>query len=130
MKTATGNFPLGWRRRDFAWEQDLDGMIAWAIENELEVIDLGRDADSCIKAVAEAGLRVGTADLTIWGENDVARCRQTCRSRGEKCRLHQCLCRGWCQDVFHLHASGRSFSGTRGKLRLYGRELQRAEINF
>ena len=41
MKTATGNFPLGWRRRNFAWEQDLDGMIAWARENDLEVIDLG-----------------------------------------------------------------------------------------
>ena len=29
MKTATGNFPLGWRRRNFAWEQDLDSMIGW-----------------------------------------------------------------------------------------------------
>ena len=46
MKTATGNFPLGWRRRNFAWEQDLEGMIAWALENELEVVDLGQDADS------------------------------------------------------------------------------------
>lgn len=68
MKTATGNFPLGWRRRDFAWEQDLDGMIRWALENDLEVIDLGRDADSCAAAVIGAGLRVGTADLTVWGE--------------------------------------------------------------
>ena len=42
MKTATGNYPLGWRRRKYAWEQDLDGMIAWALDNELEVIDLGR----------------------------------------------------------------------------------------
>ena len=68
MKTATGNFPLGWRRRNFAWEQDLDGMIAWALENELEVIDLGRDADSITEAVVDAGLRVGSADLTVWGE--------------------------------------------------------------
>ena len=68
MKTATGNFPLGWRRRNFAWEQDLDGMIAWALENDLEVIDLGRDADTCTKAVVDAGLRVGSADLTVWTE--------------------------------------------------------------
>lgn len=68
MKTATGNFPLGWRRRNFSWEQDLDGMIAWALANELEVIDLGPDADTCIKAVVDAGLRVGSADLAVWGE--------------------------------------------------------------
>ena len=68
MKTATGNFPLGWRRRNFAWEQDLDGMIAWALENDLEVIDLGRDADEISKTVVDAGLRVGSADLTVWTE--------------------------------------------------------------
>ena len=68
MKTATGNFPLGWRRRNFTWEQDLDGMIAWALANDLEVIDLGRDADSITKRVVDAGLRVGSADLTVWGE--------------------------------------------------------------
>ena len=68
MKTATGNFPLGWRRRNFAWEQDLDGMIAWALENDLEVIDLGPDADGITKTVVDAGLRVGSADLTVWGE--------------------------------------------------------------
>ncbi|MYE26005.1 MAG: sugar phosphate isomerase/epimerase [Chloroflexi bacterium] len=68
MKTATGNFPLGWRRRNYAWEQDLDGMIAWALENDLEVIDLGPDADSSAKTVVDAGLRVGTADVSLWQE--------------------------------------------------------------
>lgn len=68
MKTATGNFPLGWRRRNFAWEQDLNGMIAWALENDLEVIDLGRDADTIAKTVVDAGLRIGSADLTVWTE--------------------------------------------------------------
>ena len=66
MKTATGNFPLGWRRRNYAWEQDTDSMIAWALENDLEVIDLGMDADKDARAVAEAGLRVGSADLCNW----------------------------------------------------------------
>lgn len=68
MKTATGNFPLGWRRRNYAWEQDLDGMIAWALENDLEVIDLGRDADRDAKTVVDAGLRVGSADMALWHE--------------------------------------------------------------
>ncbi len=68
MKTATGNFPLGWRRRNYAWEQDLDGMIAWALENDMEVIDLGMDADSIAKTVVDAGLRVGSADLAVWAE--------------------------------------------------------------
>lgn len=67
MKTATGNFPLGWRRRNFSWEQDTAGMIAWALENDLEVIDLGQDADLDARAVIDAGLRVGSADLCVWG---------------------------------------------------------------
>lgn len=68
MKTTTGNFPLGWRRRNFAWEQDLDSMIAWAQDNDLEVIDLGRDGDTSVKPVVDAGLRVGSVDLTVWQE--------------------------------------------------------------
>ena len=68
MKTATGNYPLGWRRRNFSWEQDLSGMIAWALDNDLEVIDLGRDADISTKTVVDAGLRVGSADLPAGGE--------------------------------------------------------------
>jgi len=68
MKTATGNFPLGWRRRNFAWEQDLDSMIEWAKDNDLEVIDVGRDGDSSAKTVIDAGLRVGSADLAAWEE--------------------------------------------------------------
>ena len=66
MKTATGNFPLGWRRRNFAWEKDTDSMIAWALDNNLEVIDLGMDADKDVSAVIGAGLRVGSADLCVW----------------------------------------------------------------
>jgi len=66
MKTATGNFPLGWRRRNFAWEKDLDGIITWAKDNDLEVIDLGRDGDKSVKPVVDAGLRVGSVDLTVW----------------------------------------------------------------
>ncbi|MBX3083963.1 MAG: sugar phosphate isomerase/epimerase [Anaerolineae bacterium] len=66
MKTATGKFPLGWRRRNFAWEQDGEGVIRWAKENDLEVIDLGRDTHTAAKPFIDAGLRIGTADLVVW----------------------------------------------------------------
>jgi sugar phosphate isomerase/epimerase len=66
MKTATGNFPLGWRKGNFAWEQDVQGVIRWAKDNELEVIDLGRETDTKAKPFLDAGLRIGTADLKVW----------------------------------------------------------------
>jgi sugar phosphate isomerase/epimerase len=66
MKTRTGNFPIGWRRRNFAWEQDLDGMLAWAKANDLSVVDVGRDGETSAKAVIDAGLLVGSADLAVW----------------------------------------------------------------
>jgi len=63
MKTRTGNFPIGFRRGWSDWQKDLEGLIAWALENDLEVIDLGRDGDQSAKLVVEAGLRVGSVDL-------------------------------------------------------------------
>ena len=63
MKTRTGNFPIGFRRGWSKWQQDLSSVLAWALQNHLEVIDLGSDAAACLKAVAEAGLRVGSIDL-------------------------------------------------------------------
>jgi sugar phosphate isomerase/epimerase len=66
MKTRTGNFPIGWRRRNFSWEQDLSSMIEWANTNELEVIDLGRDGASIVQQVIAAGLRVGSVDMKVW----------------------------------------------------------------
>jgi sugar phosphate isomerase/epimerase len=66
MHTRTGNFPIGWRRRNFGWEQNLDSMIAWAKANDLNVIDVGRDGETSAKAVIDAGLKVGSADLPVW----------------------------------------------------------------
>jgi len=68
MKTRTGNFPIGWRRRRFDWEQDLDSMIAWAKDNDLEVIHVGRDGETAAKTVIDAGLRVGSVDIKVWNE--------------------------------------------------------------
>ena len=63
MKTRTGHFPLGFRRGWSDWQKDLGGLIAWAQANDLEAIDLGRDADRSAQAVLDAGLRIGTVDL-------------------------------------------------------------------
>jgi sugar phosphate isomerase/epimerase len=68
MHTRTGNFPIGWRRRNFAWEQDLNKMIVWAKANDLSVVDVGRDGETSAKAVVDAGLKVGSADLPVWNE--------------------------------------------------------------
>ncbi len=66
MQTRTGNFPIGFRRGWSSWQQDLDSLIAWTKENGLEVIDVGKDADTAAQTVIEAGLRVGSADLKEW----------------------------------------------------------------
>jgi sugar phosphate isomerase/epimerase len=61
MKTRTGNFAIGFRRGGGKWQKDLDGLIAWAKENDLSAIDVGGADDA--KRVAAAGLRVGTVNL-------------------------------------------------------------------
>lgn len=66
MKTRTGGFPIGFRRIGRSWQEDLDAVISWAKENDLGVIDLGRNGDELAKAVAAAGLRIGSVDLAEW----------------------------------------------------------------
>ena len=66
MKTLTGKFGLGFRRGGSDWQKDMEGMIGWALTNDLEVVDLGKDGDQSAKAVAEAGLRIGSVDLPDW----------------------------------------------------------------
>lgn len=41
-------------------------MIAWAVENELSVVDLGGNADEIGATVTAAGLKIGSADLPAW----------------------------------------------------------------
>ena len=65
MTTRTGSFPIGFRRGGSPWQRDLSGAIAWAKENGLGAIDLGRNPDD-IAAAEGAGLRVGSVDLLEW----------------------------------------------------------------
>ena len=64
MKTRTGAFPIGIRCGGSDWQQDLAALIAWVQEMDLEVIDLGKDGDNTAQAVAQAGLRIGSVDLS------------------------------------------------------------------
>ncbi len=63
MKTRTGNYPIGFRRGWTDWQKDIKNLIAWTQQNELEVIDLGKDANVQGQAVLDAGLRIGSVDL-------------------------------------------------------------------
>ena len=65
MKTRTGGIPIGFRCWEQEWQQDLDGLIAWTRENDLEAIDLNTDGDRTAKPVVDAGLRVGSVDLRV-----------------------------------------------------------------
>ncbi|RYG88353.1 sugar phosphate isomerase/epimerase [bacterium] len=63
--TGTGGFPIGFRRGWSDWQKDTEGMISWAKANEFGAVDVGADAEACA-AVANAGLRIGSADLKSW----------------------------------------------------------------
>lgn len=65
-KTATGNFPIGFRYTPLSeWSHDLAGLIAWAGENDFGALDIKGGAEQ-ISAVTKAGLRVGSVDLPEW----------------------------------------------------------------
>lgn len=63
MKTRTGGFPIGFMQRRSDWQKDLNALIAWAKENDLEVIDVGSDIQNVARAIIDAGLRVDTISL-------------------------------------------------------------------
>ncbi len=66
MKTRTGGFPIGFRRGWSDWQKDTAGMIAWAKQSGIEVVDPGRDGDKVGKQIVDAGLRIGSVDLVEW----------------------------------------------------------------
>jgi len=50
----------------FEWNKDLPGLIAWAKENRIGVIDLGGDADQTAPILLKNGLKPGSIDLKAW----------------------------------------------------------------
>jgi len=66
MRTRTGSFSIGIRRGGGEWQKDIDRLIAWAKDNGIEALDLGRDGETTVGPVVESGLRVGSVDLAEW----------------------------------------------------------------
>jgi len=65
MKTRTGGFPLGFRRGGSPWQKDLNGMIAWALQNGVEVVDLTADPVHSAGPIIAAGMKIGSIDLPV-----------------------------------------------------------------
>ena len=65
LTTQTGNFPIGYRRGWSDWNKDINGLLSWAQENELGVVDLGGETKD-VAAVTEKWLKVGSIDLAAW----------------------------------------------------------------
>jgi sugar phosphate isomerase/epimerase len=63
LTSRTGGFAIGFRRGWSDWQKDLGGVISFAKQNELGVIDVGGDADLIGAEIGSAGLRIGSADL-------------------------------------------------------------------
>lgn len=63
--THTGSFPVGFRRGNWKWQNELSDAIAWAKDNGFGVLDLGRNSAD-VKPVVEAGIRIGSVDLADW----------------------------------------------------------------
>ena len=63
--TRTGSFTIGFRRMGFAWQKDLAALCDWAKGQGFGAIDVGADV-AAVRAVASAGLRLGSVDLPGW----------------------------------------------------------------
>jgi sugar phosphate isomerase/epimerase len=63
MQTRTGSFPIGFRRGRSKWQSDPETLAAWAVANEITVIDLGADAPDSLHTFVDAGMRIGSIDL-------------------------------------------------------------------
>ena len=66
--TRTGQFPIGFRRTRGEWQKDLSVLARFATDAGFEVIDLPRFDDEAPDVLADAGLRIGTVDLTQWAK--------------------------------------------------------------
>lgn len=63
MQTRTGQFPIGFRKGNSQWQNDLEALISWSMANDLQVMDLNGDASKDLSTVIQSGMRVGSVDL-------------------------------------------------------------------
>ena len=125
MKTRTGNFPIGFRQVNAKWNRDIPSLLEWAVASGLEVIDLTSDSPAALKAVSDAGLRIGSIDLP---DNkgmiaaDPAR-RAEALARNSDC-IRACTASGP-QNFFAVMLPEDPRPAAPRKLRLHGRKLRR-----
>ena len=66
-KTATGGYPIGFRRGGTDWQKPTDVLARWAGEHGFGFVDLGRsDVPPDLATLSEAGLATGQVDLLDW----------------------------------------------------------------
>ena len=65
-RTATGSFPIGFRRGWSDWQKDLAVVIDFAKSNHFDGIDVGAIEPAEVKKIVAGGLRVGTVDAKDW----------------------------------------------------------------
>ena len=69
LTTRTGAFRVGLRQGRGDWQRDVSGLSAWAATAGFQSVDLtGRAMATDARAVAAAGLAVGTVDLLHMGD--------------------------------------------------------------
>ena len=71
-KTATGQFPIGFRRGGGDWQKSIGALARWAVEQGFGCVDIGKDdpvAD--LQVLRQAGLSVGQVDLLGWDDYEV-----------------------------------------------------------
>jgi len=61
--TRTGQFTIGFRSNGPRWRENLDQVIAFAVDNQFGAIDVGPRPPAELKKIIDAGLRIGTVDL-------------------------------------------------------------------
>ena len=66
-QTATGGFPIGFRRIGSDWQQPTGALAAWAAEHGFGFVDLGRNGvPADLATLTQAGLAAGQVDLLDW----------------------------------------------------------------
>ena len=66
-KTATGGYPIGFRRVGSDWQKPTGALAQWTAEHGFGFVDLGTgNVPADLAVLTKAGLTVGSVDLLDW----------------------------------------------------------------
>lgn len=70
-KTSTAGFSIGFRQGGGEWQRDPAALVRWAAEHRFGSVDFDKEnAPNGLRALKQAGLPPGTADLLGWEDYD------------------------------------------------------------